>query len=71
MAELQNEAVRGRMQREYLAGKVQVDGAAAPDRRAAYLRSIELAAPHRLQQARNLCADCIQARLADWQVFLG
>lgn len=65
------EQLRRQVQRRLMTGQVQVDGGPVTDSFAAYCRSIELTAPHRLQQARNLCDDCLQARMEDAVIFLG
>ena len=65
------EQLRRRVQRKLMTGQVQVDGGPVTDSFAAYCRAIELTAPHRLQQARNLCDACLKARMEDAAIFLG
>jgi len=65
------EQLRRQVQRKLMTGQVQVDGGPVTDSFAAYCRAIELTAPHRLQQARNLCDDCLQAKMKDAVIFLG
>jgi len=67
----QVEQLRRQVQRKLMTGQVQVDGGPVTDSFAAYCRAIELTAPHRLQQARNLCDNCLQARMEDAAIFLG
>jgi hypothetical protein len=65
----QVEAERQRIQAELAAGRVRVDGQALTGKEG-YLRSIELTAPHRLQQARPWCQGCQAALHEDWKEFL-
>jgi hypothetical protein len=67
----QVEVLRRQVQRKLMTGQVQVDGGPVTDSLAAYCRAIELTAPHRLQQARNLCDICLAKRMEDAVIFLG
>lgn len=65
------ERLRRQVQRKLMTGRIQIDGGPTLDSFAAYCRAIELTAPHRLQQARNLCDACLKARMEDSVIFLG